>query len=447
MKLNEHYFFARDFERDYPVAVKGEGSWIWDEKGKKYLDGCAGANVSGIGHGVKEIAEAMARQAGEIAYVPPLHFLNKPTLELTKKLIALTPEGYSRVMLLSGGSEAMENALKIARQYHVHSNIASKYRIVSRWQSFHGNTIAADSISGKTDRRTIQMPMLMPVPHIVPASCYRCAFDKTYPGCGIMCAKDLERVVLQEGPEYIAAFTSETMVGAAAGAVTPVPEYYPIIRDICDRYNILWIADEIMTGVGRTGTFTAIEQWGVMPDLVVLAKGLSSGYSPLAAILLSDKVFKAFSETNSPYVGGHTYNAHPVTAAVGLSVLEYLEKNNLMEKVKEKGEILGEGLKSLATKQSIIGDVRGKGLMWGLEFVKDKNTKQPYDPTLKVSQRIVLRALEKGLVIYPITGCADGRSGDGVLICPPLTINKEEIDFLLQKLEESLIEVSKELRE
>ncbi|MDO9464420.1 MAG: aminotransferase class III-fold pyridoxal phosphate-dependent enzyme [bacterium] len=445
MKLNEHYFFARDLERDYPLAVRGKGSWVWDEKGKKYLDGCAGANVTGIGHGVVEIADAMADQAKKIAYVPPQHFLNQPTLDFSKKLIEMAPEGYARVMLLSGGSEAIENALKIARQFYVYTGKSAKYRIISRWQGFHGNTLAADSVSGKTDRRTIQMPMLMPVPHIVPACCYRCSFDKSYPGCGVMCAKDLERVIIQEGPEYISAFVSETIVGAAAGAVTPVPEYYPMIREICDKYDILWIADEVMTGVGRTGTFLAIEQWGVTPDLVVLAKGLSSGYAPLAAILIQEKVFNAFSKSKSSYVGGHTYNAHPVTASVGLSVLDYLEKHRIIEGVKDKGRLLGDGLKSIADKISIVGDMRGRGLMWGLEFVKDKKTKLPFDPTLKICMQIVLKAMEKGLLVYPVSGCADGKRGDGVLICPPLTISNEEIDILIQKLEETLSEISKEI--
>ncbi len=445
MKLQDHCLFSRDLQRDYPLVVKGRGCWVWDEKGKKYLDGCAGANVTGIGHGVAEIAEVMADQAKEIAYAPPQHFLNCPSIELAKKLVELAPAGYSRVMLLSGGSEAMENALKIARQYHVHCGNGSKYRIISRWQGFHGNTITADAISGKTDRRTIQMPMLMEVPHIVPACCYRCAFAQSYPNCGVLCAKDLERVALQEGPEYIAAFTSETIVGAAAGAVTPVPEYYPMIREICDKYDILWIADEIMAGMGRTGTFAAIEHWGVWPDMLVLAKGLSSGYAPLAAILIRDKVFEVFRETNSSYVGGHTYNSHPVTAAVGLSVLNYIEKNRLMEAVPEKGRLLHDGLVSIADRIPMVGDVRGKGLMWGLEFVADKKTAQPFAPEEKIALRVVLGAMENGLIIYPVTGCADGARGDGVLICPPLIINGEEIAFLIEQLQRTLLQISKEI--
>jgi adenosylmethionine-8-amino-7-oxononanoate aminotransferase len=328
----------------------------------------------------------------------------------------------------------------------VYSGNPSKYRVISRWQSFHGNTLTADAISGKTNRRSIQTPMLMDVPHIVPACCYRCAFDKIYPECGLMCAKDLERTIVQEGPEYIAAFTTETIVGAAAGAVTPVKEYYPKIREICDKHNVLWIADEVMTGLGRTGKFAAIEHWGVTPDMIVLAKGLSSGYAPLAAILIKDKVFEAFEKSKSPYIGGHTFNAHPVTASVGLSVLAYLEKHNLMNAAQAKGDILRSGLEKLAEKMPIIGNVRGKGLMWGLEFVKDKKTKQPFEPSQKVFAQVVNAALSKGLVIYPVSGCADGEKGDGILICPPLTINEQEIDFLVKTLEETLLQVVKELR-
>lgn len=447
MRLEEHVLFPRDLERDYPLAVRGKGSWVWDEEGRKYLDGCAGANVTGIGHGVAEIAEAMAHQAKEIAYVPPQHFLSRQAVEFAERLIELAPEGYGRVMLLSGGSEAIENAIKIARQYHVLRGNGSKYRIVSRWQGFHGNTLAADAVGGHTGRRTISTPMLMPVSHIVPACCYRCAFGARYPGCGILCARDLERTVVQEGPEYISAFVCETMVGAAAAAVTPVDEYYPIIRETCDNYNMLWIADEVMTGIWRTGSFLAVEKWEVTPDIVVLAKGLSSGYAPLAAILIHDMVFRAFSESKSAYVGGHTYNAHPVTAAVGIAVLDYLKRHRLHEHVGEKGRLLGDGLKALADKSPLIGDVRGRGLMWGLEFVKEKATGSPFDPGLRMSLRVVSRAMQKGLLIYPVSGCADGRRGDGVLICPPLCITNEEIAFLLQALEETLAEVSNELED
>jgi len=445
MKLAEHFFFPRDLERDYPIAVKGKGVWIWDEKGKKYLDGCSGANVVGIGHGVREVADAMASQVKEIAYVPPQHFLNRPALEFAERLIAMAPRGFSRVMLLSGGSEAMENAFKIARQYHLLTGHGSKYRIISRWQGFHGNTLATDAVGGHTGRRTIYTPMLMCVSHIVPACCYRCAFNMSYPRCEIMCAKDLERIVVQEGDEYIAAFVAEPIVGAAAAAVTPVPEYYSIIRKICDTHNILWIADEIMTGAGRTGTFLAIEQWGVTPDLIVLGKGLSSGYAPLAAILIHDRVFQAFQESESPYIGGHTYNAHPVTAKVGLSVLDYVEKHRLIEGVKDKGQLLYSGLKSIAEKEPLIGDIRGRGLMWGLEFVKDRETKLPFDPELKLWLRVMLKALEKGLIVYPVSGCADGKRGDGILICPPLIISKEEINLLIQKLTETLLEVREDI--
>jgi adenosylmethionine-8-amino-7-oxononanoate aminotransferase len=235
------------------------------------------------------------------------------------------------------------------------------------------------------------------------------------------------------------------MVGAAAAALTPVPEYYNLIRKICDRYDVLWIADEVMTGVGRTGTFLAIEQWGVLPDLVVLAKGLSSGYQPLAAILIHDRVFRVFEEHGAAFVGGHTYNAHPVTSAAGLAVLNYMKKHRLMEGVAGKGELLGEGLRKLAEREILIGSVRGKGLMWGLEFVKNRSTKEPFDRGLSMAKRIMLGAMEKGLLIYPVSGLSDGRRGDGVLICPPLIINEDEIAALLDMLAGTLQQVKKEV--
>jgi len=447
MKLEGHHFFARDLNRDYPLAVRGEGVWVFDEDGNRYMDACAGANVSGIGHGVKEIGEAMARQAAEIAYAPPQHFLNQPTLELCERLCARTPEGYDRVMLCSSGSEAMENAFKIARQYHVYQGRASRFKMISRWQGFHGNTLAADAVGGTTSRRSISAPMLIDVTHIVPAGCYRCAFGLSYPDCGILCARDLERVIIQEGPENISAFVCETVVGAAAGAVTPVPEYYRMVREICDKYGVVWIADEIMAGVGRTGTFLAIEHWNVRPDIVVLAKGLSCGYAPLSAILVSDKVFKVFNDLKSPYIGGHTYNAHPVTAAAGLAVLDYMEKHSVIEGVRGKGRLLESGLRSIAAGQAIVGDVRGLGLMWGLEFVRDKKSREPFASRHNIAFRVVDKAMEKGLLVYPVRGgCADGERGDGVLICPPLTIDSEEIEFLIRSLDETIAEITSEIR-
>jgi adenosylmethionine-8-amino-7-oxononanoate aminotransferase len=289
--------------------------------------------------------------------------------------------------------------------------------------------------------------MLIDVTHIVPPNCYRCPFSLSYPDCGILCARDLERVVIQEGPENVSAFVCETVVGAAAGGVTPVPEYYPQVREICDKYDIVWIADEIMAGVGRTGTFLAIEHWNVKPDIVVLAKGLSCGYAPLSAILVSDKVFKAFGDSKSPYIGGHTYNAHPVTATAGLAVLDYMDKHSIIEGVREKGCLLESGLRSIADGQSLVGDVRGLGLMWGLEFVRDKDTREPFAARHNIAFRIVDKSMEKGLIIYPVRGgCADGERGDGVLICPPLTVNNEEIGFLLRTLDETITEITGEVR-
>ena len=445
MRLHEHHLFPRDLERDFPLAVKGEGVWLWDSDGNRYLDGCSGANVTGIGHGVREIADALAEQAAQIAYVPPQHFLHEKVLQFSDMLIDMAPKGYSRVMLLSGGSEAIENAFKIARQFHVLKGASSKYRIVSRWRGFHGNTLAADAAGGHTLRRSIYMPMLMPVPHIVPSYCYRCPFDKNYPGCSIDCARDLEKTLVQEDPASISAFCAETMVGAAAAALTPVSEYYRLIREICDRYDVLWIADEVMTGVGRTGAFLAIEGWNVLPDLVVLAKGLSSGYQPLAAILIHERVFRVFEEHATAFIGGHTYNAHPVTASAGIAVLNYIQKHKLMEAVDAKGSRLERGLKELVKSEPMIGDLRGRGLMWGMEFVKDRSTKEPFDPQQSLAKAVMLRAMEKGLIIYPVVGLVDGQSGDGALICPPLVISEKEIETLLCMLAETLAQVRMEM--
>jgi adenosylmethionine-8-amino-7-oxononanoate aminotransferase len=446
MRITDHSFFARNLDHDYPVCVKGEGVWLWDENGKKYLDGCSGANVSSIGHGVKEIGEAMKKQSDMVAYVPPQHFLNKPTIELCKRLLEYAPDTYKRVMLCSGGSEANENALKIARQYHVYRGNASKYMTISRWQGFHGNTIVADAVGGTTSRRKISAPMLMEVDHIPPANCFRCVYEHEHPSCNLLCAKALENSILQLGPENISSFICEPIVGSASAAATPVKEYFPMIREICDRYDVLWIDDEIMAGSGRTGKFLAIEHWDVLPDIVVMAKGLSCGYAPLAAILLTEKVWKPFYENKFPYIGGHTYNAHPVTASVGLAVLDYIDQHHVYENVECKGGLLREGLKKLQKKHAIIGDVRGMGLFLGIEFVKNPLTHEPFEPSLNVTPRMLNKAMDKGLIVYASRGCVDGRSGDGLLICPPLVVNEEEIQFILEVLDVTISEIVSELQ-
>ena len=445
MKCDEHYLFPRDLQKDYPVAVKGEGIWVWDEEDRVYLDGCAGANVTAIGHGNPAVADRMAEEARRLAYPPPQHFLNRPSLELCELLLDMAPEEYTRVMLCSGGSEAMENAFKIARQYQVYSGKESKYRLVSRWRGFNGNTLAADAVGGHTTRRAISMPMLMPVPHIVPAYCYRCPFSLDPSECSVECAEDLETLLVQEDPDYIAAFVAETIVGAAAAALTPPPEYYRIIRRICDDHDILWIADEIMCGAGRTGTFLAAEHWDALPDIAVLAKGLSSGYAPLSAILLKEKVFEAFRSTNSPYIGGHTYNAHPVTAGVGIVVLNYLKEHELFQHVLELEDRLFRGLKKIADSSPIIGNVRGKGLMAGIEFVQDRASREPFPPGTAVARRVSDTGMKNGLIVYPVAGCADGRRGDGLLLSPPLIITEKEIGILLDMLNETVVEVSQEV--
>lgn len=445
MKIEDHKFFARNLTFDYKMCVKGEGVWVWDAEGKKYLDGCSGANVSSIGHGVKEIGDAMKKQADELAYAPPQHFLNQPTIDLCRRILEHAPDGFSRVMLCSGGSEANENAVKIARQYHVYRGNTSKYMTISRWQGFHGNTVVADAISGTTSRRKINAPMLMEVPHICPANCYHCPFEHTYPECGMLCAKALDRQITQVGPENVSSFICEPVVGSAAAGAIPTKDYFPMIREICDKHDVLWIDDEVMAGSGRTGKFLAIEHWDALPDIAVMAKGLSCGYAPLAAILLSDKVWKPFYETRQPYIGGHTYNAHPVTASVGLAVLDYVEKNHVYENVEYMGKLLNEGLKSLQKKYPIIGDVRGIGLFQGIEFARN-SAGEPFDPEVNVTPRMLNRAFEKGLIVYASRGCVDGRRGDGLLICPPLVIKEDEIQYIIKVLDETLAEITAELK-
>ena len=441
--MKDHVFY-RHSRKVYPTAVRGQGIYIYDSTGKRYIDGSAGAAVVGIGHGVKEITEAMVRQAEKISFAHGSHFTSEASIELASRLIRLAPEGLTRVYFLSGGSEAVETAVKLARQYQVERGKPEKYKVISRWTSYHGNTLGALAFSGHTGRRRLYLPLMLHTPHIAPAYCYRCPFSLQPQTCSLECAADLEKTLLYEEPGSVSAFLAEPMVGATAGALVPREGYYQKIREICDRYDVLFISDEVMTGMGRTGKNFGIDHWKVKPDMIAAAKGLSSGYTPMGAVIVKEEIHRVIQDGSGAFVHGHTYSQNPLSAAIGCAVVDYLLKHDLISRSAETGKYFHRALKSLE-RHSFVGDVRGKGLFGGIEFVKDKKTKEPFDPKLRLNGLIGNRAFEKGLITYPGGGGADGIRGDHLLLAPPFIITEEQIDDLVGILDQTFTEVGKEL--
>ncbi len=445
MNQTENHIFPRNLQKFYPVVERGEGIYLFDRNGKKYIDGSGGAAVVTIGHGVKEITEAMIHQAEKVSFAHSSQFTSQAAIDLAAKLVQLAPPGLSRVYFLSGGSEAVETAIKMARQYQVERGKPGKYKVISRWTSYHGNTLGALALSGHTGRRHLYLPLLQHTPHIQPAYCYRCSFGLKPENCALECAIDLERTILYEGPESISAFIAEPIVGATAGVLVPRDGYFQKIREICDRYDILFIADEVMTGVGRTGKNFGIDHWQVVPDMVVAAKGLSSGYTPIAAVIVKEEIYRTIKEGSGAFIHGHTYSQNPLSCAIGCAVIDYLLKHNLISRAAQMGEYFLTALRSLH-QHNIVGDIRGKGLFAGIEFVKDKNTKEPFPPQKKINTIIGQRAFEKGLINYPGGGGVDGLKGDHLLLAPPFIITHEQINQMVAILDETFKEVNKEIQ-
>lgn len=429
----------------YPTAVYGKGIYIYDEDGKAYLDGSSGAVTASIGHAVPEIIEAMTKQAERISFVYRSQFTTKEAEELAQKLseIDFIKDGHYSSFFVNSGSEATETALKIAIQHWQEQGRPTKNKVISRWTSYHGITMGALSLSGHSERRRRFVSLLDDLPTIPAPYCYRCPFNLTYPSCQLKCASELDASIQRIGADHIAAFIAEPIIGAAGAVIVPPDGYYERIKEICEANEILFIADEVMTGIGRTGKTLAMEHWGVVPDIIVLGKGMSAGYTPIAATLASEKVLAPILQGSKIVMSGHTYSANPQSAAVSLAVLEYIEKHNLVNEAEEKGAYLLAELQKLAEYFSIIGDVRGKGLMVGVEFVSDRLSKTPFPKNLDLTNLIVLAARDKGLLIYPASAGVEGGDGDAVIIAPPLTIKKEEIDQLVELFKETITDIQK----
>ncbi len=438
--MSESHIFWRT-KKALSSLLKGEGIYLWDEKGNPYIDGSGGPCVVGIGHGVKEIQEALISQMERISYVHSLHFTTEIVHKFAEKLANFAPGTLNRVFPVSGGSEATETAIKMARQYHIERGKALKYKVIARWQSYHGNTLGALSASGHVARRANYIPLLTDFPHIPPAYCYRCPYGKDPGGCDLECAFALEDAIKREGEQHISAFIAEPIVGSTLGTVPAPDGYFQIVREICNKYDVLFFADEVMTGFGRTGKNFGIEHWNVEPDIIVTAKGASSGYLPLGAVIASENVYKAFQ---TPFGHGFTYGSHPLACAVGASVIEYIEKHDLVSRSSRLGERLMKRLEELY-EHSSVGDVRGKGLFAGIEFVKDKATKEPFNPEVRYSQRVLERCFANKLLLYSGSGSVDGTFGDHIQVAPPLIVTADQIDEIVGILDCSIGEIERKM--
>jgi adenosylmethionine-8-amino-7-oxononanoate aminotransferase len=430
------HVFYRKLTRTYPLVTHGEGIYLYDESGKRYMDGSGGALVVNIGRGQKEILQRMTEQMGRIGYVHGTQFTTKSIEDYAEALGEVLPKGLEKIYFLSGGSESIEAAIKMARQYFLESGQSQRWRVVARWHSYHGNTLGALSLTGRIGMRRPYLPLLIDFPHFPPPYCYRCPFGLTYPECELECARVLENVIQMEGSETISAVILEPIIGATVGAVVPPDGYLSLVQKICERYGILFIDDEVMTGMGRTGRWFAVEHWGVSPDMMVLGKGMSSGYFPLSAMITKSKFVDRLKDKTGGFVHGHTFSHHPVACSVGLAVLEYAKKNQLIEKCAGRGGYLLNRLEELKA-FPFVGDVRGKGLMTAIEFVKDQKTKEPFPRAAKFTEKVIDLAFENGLVLYPGTGFVDGVNGDMVMVGPPLIIEESQIDEIIDILKKT----------
>lgn len=435
----ESNVFYRAPVKKYPVVAKAKGIYIHDTEGKKYLDGASGCVVANIGYGVPEVAEAMKEQALTASYVHGSTFTSQPQEELARSIAQSAPAGLEHVYFASGGTEANETAFSMALQYHMQQGNKSKWKIIGRTLSYHGSSLGTMAAASNVGRRRMFSPLLLPFPLVPAPHCYRCPFDLTYSACGIQCAKSLEKTILAEGPENVAAFIVEPIIGTSTAASVPPPEYFPLIRQICDKYDVLLIADEVLCGYGRAGTFTAMEQWQVTPDIFTLGKGLGGGYTPLAAVVAHEKIYRVFKNNWGKFIHGFTYQGNPVSCATGLAVYRYLRSNQLFEQVAEKGNYLAAGLTKLAAKHALIGDVRGRGLLYGLELVREKEKKLSFDKSVQASETVKNICLEEGLLLYTGVGAsADIVARDYLIIAPPFVITSDETDILIHLLDIAL---------
>ncbi|MCL9668641.1 aspartate aminotransferase family protein [Rosenbergiella epipactidis] len=426
-----------------PIATHSEGVYFFDQSGKRYLDACGGAAVSSLGHRHPKVIQALHQQIDTLAYAHTGFFTNEAVEQLADQLIATAPGDLNHVYFVSGGSEAVETALKLARQYWVERGQTQRTQFIARKQSYHGNTLGALAVGGNEWRRAPFAPLLMDVVRVSSCNAYR---DKqqneTLEAYTSRLIDELETAIIAAGPETIIGFCAETVSGATTGAVPPTPGYFSAVRALCDKYDILYIADEVMCGMGRTGTLHAFEQESVVPDIVTIAKGLGGGYQPIGAVLVREHIVETIRAGSGSFQHGHTYICHPTAAAAALAVQQIIQQDGLLARVQQQGRYLLTQLEQKISVLEFVGDTRGRGLFAGIELVKDKRTKQPFDAGLSLHAQIKRACFAEGLMVYPMGGTIDGREGDHILLAPPFIVSTQQIDFIVETLKNVIIKVT-----
>ncbi|HKV72872.1 MAG TPA: aspartate aminotransferase family protein [Gemmatimonadales bacterium] len=434
--------FYRKLNRVYDKIVRGEGCFLIDSNGKRYLDGSGGAFVANLGHGIAEIGEAMARQAGRVAYLNGTAFTSDAVEEFAAELTALAPGDLDHAYFLGSGSEAVEASLKLARQYWVEQGKLNKRKIIALKPGYHGNTLLALSASAREHYKTYYQGWLVEVVRIPAPYAYRCDCENAERGtghgeCPVCSGAVLEEAILKEGAENVAAFIAEPVGGSSTGASVPGPDYFKRVREICDRHQVLFIADEVLVGAGRTGTWSAIEQYDVVPDIMTMGKGIGGGYAPVSSVLAPRRILDVIAKGSGAFMHAQTFSHHPVLAAGGLAALRYLKQHNLVERCARMGAVFHHKLQALRLHEA-VGDVRGRGLLAGVEFVEDRESRRPFPRKKKFAETFTEAALRAGLVIWPNTGQAEGEQGDLAMLAPPFTITEQEIDLLVSLFEQAL---------
>ena len=424
---------------DVPMAAGGHGIYVFDTAGKRYVDATGGPSVACLGHGDPDVRRAVIDQMEKISYVSNQFFTTEAAEELADILMEDAPPGIASVIYTCGGSEAVESAIKMARQYYVEIGQPKRQRFIARRQSYHGATLGALAVGGHTARRAAYEPMLMETSHIAPCYAYRgMAPGESEEDYGLRVANELEAEILKLGSETVAAFFAETVVGAALGAVPPAPGYFKRVREICDRYGVLLVLDEIMSGMGRTGILHACEEEGVSPDLMTVAKGLGAGYQPIGAVLVGGKIVEAIAAGSGTLMHGLTYMAHPVGCAAALAVQRAIRDRDLLANVRRQGAVLRDALQDRFGNHRHVGDIRGRGLFWGLELVADRDTKEPFDADLKLNARVKAEGMARGLICYPIGGNVDGIRGDAVMVSPPFIVTETQVGEIVELVGETV---------
>jgi adenosylmethionine-8-amino-7-oxononanoate aminotransferase len=426
------------------ICDHGEGIYLFDQNGKRYIDFSGGPMAVSIGHGETRVRDAVVEQMNKVAFFFRGFWLNEPLLALAERVIKISPPNLTMCQFCNSGSEATETAIKIAHQYHVERGKPEKYMVIGRWQGYHGMTLGALSASGLTLRRGKFGQLLHHWPKIGAPLCYRCPYDLDYPSCEIKCAKVLDEIINQVGAQYVSAFIAESIGGAATACMAPVPEYYPMIREICDKHDVLFIDDEVIAGFGRTGKWFGIEHWGVNPDIITSAKGMTGCYTPMGVVIIDQKIGQVFTERGASFIHGFTMEGNPVSAVACLTVLDIMEKEGLVERCARLGEYFFKRGREILCHHPTVGDIRGKGLLMGIELVRNKETKEPFESTLRVSYRLQQLAMEKGCMIYPTAGVINGVRGDHFLVAPPFIITESEIDAAFNILDEAFTDFEKE---